>query len=187
MTHERSSKMGRQSLLVPLGLLLTFASACTAKGELPNLSLMIMVPIHDGQRTIEVGHRAAHFNVIVKNLSEHRLNLWREWCSWGYFNLSFRLTDENGITWIAKKKEKDWEKNFPDFVIVDPRDELVIDVTFDPDIWDNVLPLDAGRSMTVSMVAIYQSENSDDAKERGVWSGRLVSDEREYTLVRQNN
>jgi len=179
--------MGRQSLLVSLGLLLTFASACAAKGELPNLSLMIAVPIHDGQRTIEVGRRATHFNVIIRNLSEHRVNLWREWCSWGYFNLSFRFTAENGTKWIAKKKEKDWEKNFPDFVAVDPRGELVIDVTFDPDIWDNVLPLDTGRSTTVSMVAIYQSENSDDTKERGVWSGRLVSDEREYKLVRWND
>lgn len=185
MTHERSSKMGRQSLLVLVGLLLTFASACAVKGGLPNLSLMIAVPIHDGQRTIEVGRRATHFNVIIKNLSEHRVNLWREWCSWGYFNLSFQLTDENGTTWIAKKKEKDWGKNF-DSMTVDPSDELVIDVTFDPDIWDNVLPLDAGRSTTVSMVAIYQSENSDDAKERGVW-GRLVSDKREYTLVRRND
>jgi len=101
--------------------------------------------------------------------------------------LSFRLTDENGTTWIAKKKEKDWEKNFPDFVTVDSRGELVINVTFDPDIWDNVLPPDAGRSTTVSMVAIYESENSDDAKERGVRSGLLVSDEREYTLVRRSD
>gem|GEM_PF-4742368 len=52
--------------------------------------------------------------------------------------MRFRLTDENGTTWIVKKKEKDWEKNFPDFVTIDPRGELII------------------------------SENSDDAKEKGI-------------------
>gem|GEM_PF-5097344 len=81
MTYEISSKMSRQSLLVPLGLLLIFASACAAEGELADLSLTIAVPIHDGQRMIEVGRRATHFNVIIKTLSEHRVNLWREWCS----------------------------------------------------------------------------------------------------------
>jgi len=177
--------MGRQWLVVPLGLLLILVSAYTAEGERADLSLTIAVPIHNGQRTIQVGRQATRFNVIIENLSEHRVNLWREWCSWGYFNLRFQFTDEKGIMWIAKKKEKDWEKNFPDFVSVDPRDKLVIDVTFNPDIWKNILPPDAGRSRTVSIVAIYESEDSDDAKKRGVWSGHLVSDKREYTLVRQ--
>jgi len=64
---------------------------------------------------------------------------------------------------------------------------LIIDVTFGLDVWENVLPPDAGRSTAVSMVAIYDSENSDDAKERGIWSGQLISDERKYILVQQND
>lgn len=187
MTHETSYKMGRRWLMVPLGLLLILALVYTAEGKRADLSLTIAVPIHNGQRTIQVGRQAPRFHVIIENLSERQVNLWREWYSWGYFNLKFQITDEKGVMWIAKKKEKEWEKNFPDFVSVDSRDKMVIDVTFNPDIWENVLPPDTEKSTTVSMIAIYESEDSEEARKRGIWSGRLVSDKREYTLLRQSD
>lgn len=176
-----------QWLLVLFGLFLILVSAYAAEREQADLSLTIAVPVHDGQGTIQVGRQATRFNVIIENLSEHQINLWQEWCSWGYFNLKFQFTDKKGTMWIAKKKEKEWEKNFPDFVSIGPRDKLVIDVMFNPDIWKNVLPPDVGKFTTVSIVAIYESKDSDHAKKREVWSGRLVSNKREYTLVRQND
>ena len=170
--------------MVPLGLLLILTSAYTTAGEQADLSLTIAVPIHNDQRTIQVGRQATRFHVIIENSSERQVNLWRERYSWGYFNLKFQITDEKGATWIARKKEKEWEKNFPSFVSVDPRDKMVIDVTFNPDIWENVLPPNTEQSTTVSMIAIYESEDSEDTRKRGIWSGRLVSDKREYTLLR---
>ena len=186
MTHEILYKIGRWWLLVPLCLLLILTSGYAA-AEKAELSLTIALPIHNGQRTIQVGRQAARFHVIIENSSERQVNLWREWYSWGYFNLKFLMTDESGATWIAKKKEKEWEKNFPDFLSVDPSDKMVIDVTFDPDVWENVLPPGTEQSTTVSMIAIYESEDSEDARKRGIWSGRLVSDKRDYTLMRQSD
>ena len=173
--------------MVSFGLHLILTSAFTAAGEQIDLTLSIAVPISNGQRTIQVGRQTTRFHVIIENSSERQVNLWREWYSWGYFNLKFQITDEKGVTWIARKKEKEWEKNFPDFVSVDPRDKMVIDVTFSPDIWENVLPPDTEQSTTVSMIAIYESEDSEDARKRGIWSGLLVSDKRKYTLLRQSD
>jgi hypothetical protein len=86
--------MGRQWLVIPLGLLMILLSAYSSEEKRTDLSLTIAVPIHDGQRAIQVGCQASGFNEIVENLSEHRVNLWREWCSWGYFNLMFKFTGE---------------------------------------------------------------------------------------------
>jgi hypothetical protein len=187
MTLKTLFKMGSWWLIVSLGLPLILTSAYTKAGEQADLSLTVAVPIHNGQRTIQVGRQATIFHVIIENSSEHQVNLWREWSSWGYYNLKFQFTNEKGATWIARKKEKEWEKNFPDFVSVDPRDKMVTNVTFTPDIWENVLPPDTELSTTVTMIAIYESEDSEDARKRGVWSGRLVSDKREYILLRQSD
>jgi hypothetical protein len=187
MILEKSYKIGKWCLIVPLSLLLILTSAYSAGRERADLSLTIAVPIHNGQRTIQVGRQATRFHVVIENLSKLQVKLWRERYSWGYFNLKFQITNDKGVTWIAKKKEIEWEKNFPDFVSVDPSDKMVIDVTFNPDIWENVLPPDTEKSTTVSMSAIYESEDSEYAKKRDIWFGRLVSDKREYTLLRQSD
>lgn len=187
MTHEISYKMGRCWLMASLGLLLALTSGYTVAGVQSDLSLTIAVPIHNDQRTIQVGRQATRFHVIIENLSERQVNLWRERYSWGYFNLKFQITDKKGETWIARKKDKGWEKNFPSFVSVDPKDKIVIDVTFSPDIWENVLPPGTEQTTIVSMIAIYESEDSEDARKGGVWSGRLASDTREYILLRQGD
>lgn len=187
MTHKTSYKMGRWWLMLPLGLLLVLTSVYAAERGQADLSLTIAVPIHNGQRIIHVGREAPRFQVIIENLSEHQVNMWREQYSWGYFNLKFQITDEKGAMWIVKKEEKEWEKNFPSFVSVDSRDKMIIDVTFNPDIWENVLPPDTEKSTTVSIIAIYESERSEEARKKGVWSGRLVSEKRKYTLLRQSD
>lgn len=187
MILKISYKIGKWWLIVPLGLLLILTFEYTAARDRTDLSITIAAPIHNDQRTIQVGPQATRFHVVIENLSEHQVNLWREKCSWGYFNLKFQITNDKGTTWIAKKKEIDWEKNFPDFVSIEPSEKMVIDVTFNPDIWENVLPPGTEKSTTISMSAIYESEDTEDAKKRGIWFGRLVSDKRKYTLLRQSD
>ncbi len=182
MSYAASYKIGK-CLIASFGLLMLLTSGCSVAKEQTALSLTIAVPMHKGQRTIQVGREAKPFHVIIENLSDRQINLWRERYSWGYFNLSFEITDEKGATWTVKKKEIDWEKNFPDYVAIGPKEKKVIDVSFNPDIWQSVLPSGATQRTMVSMVAIYESEGSKDASERDVWSGRLVSDKKQYTLL----
>jgi hypothetical protein len=39
-------------------------------------------------RAIELRRPSEHFYVVVTNVSGEPIRLWKEWCSWGYFNLS---------------------------------------------------------------------------------------------------
>ena len=186
MTHEIFYQTSKR-LTIFLSLLLILPSNYTLAEESTGLSLAISVPIHDSQRTIQVGRQALPFHIVIENSSDNQINLWREWNFWGYFNLQFQLTNEEGHTWIVKKKEKEWEKNFPDFLSFKPQDKMVIEVTFNPNVWDNVLPLETKQSTIVSMIAIYESASSDDSRERKVWSGQAISSKKIYTLVRKSN
>ncbi|MCX7048466.1 MAG: hypothetical protein NTX50_23640 [Candidatus Sumerlaeota bacterium] len=114
--------------------------------------------------------------------SIHKFNLWREGRHWGYFNLSFEATDENGKSWIIKKKDRGWDKNYPDFCTVDPNGDFVIDVTLKPDTWENPPQLEAGKPKTVTLRAIYQVGETEESKKDHVWIGKVVSEAKQYTF-----
>ena len=69
-----------------------------------------IVPMHteeNGHRSIELYMPSQHFYVVVTNVSREPLKLWREWCSWGYSNLSFQTIGPAGKTILIKKKAGD--------------------------------------------------------------------------------
>lgn len=178
----RSMKL---SLLSVFGVALVSGMvAYAAQDDHVPVSVSIAVPVRHGKRSIEMHRPEAHFHVVLKNISTHDVSLWREWCSWGYFNLIFEVTDSTGKTVVVKKKQRGWNKNFPDFATIDPNGHFVIDVTFDPEVWENAPLPEKGKSHTVSMKAIYEIAESDHAKESKVWIGRVVSEKKEYTIWR---
>ena len=135
-------------------------------------------------RAIELHNSTRHFYVIVTNTSGEPVRLWREWCSWGYFNLSFVVTDEGGKTVSVKKRPRGWDKNFRDWSIVPPGGHMVFEVSFDEAIWQNAPLPDRGRSRAIKMKAVYEVPADDDTKEFGVWNGRISSPEETYTVYR---
>ncbi|MCP5424539.1 MAG: hypothetical protein H6970_05670 [Gammaproteobacteria bacterium] len=147
-----------------------------------DLSATIAVPLHDGSRMIDLYSPDNHFHVILSNHSDTVLHLWREWCSWGHYNLSFEITDEQGKTWIVSKQDKNWTKNFPDFLELSPAESLVFDVNFNPKIWKDSPISGASGSKKVVMRAIYRVEASDESKKAGVWTGEIASPAQEYVL-----
>ncbi|WP_165227914.1 hypothetical protein [Aquisphaera insulae] len=107
-----------------------------------------------GGRAIELSGPSRHFHVVITNVSPRSVRLWKEWCSWGYFNLSFRVTDEAGASVQARKKDRGWDRNFPDFDIIPPGSHHVREVTFDPTTWEGS-PLPAeNRHKVVRMMAV---------------------------------
>jgi hypothetical protein len=60
------------------------------------------------------------FQVILNNTSLHDLKVWKEWCSWGYFNLSFEFTDEKGKVAVIRKNGMIWYGNKPDGMVIQP-------------------------------------------------------------------
>jgi hypothetical protein len=160
------------------------AVGITAQDDQSPFSVAIAVPTRFGKRSIELYRPEQHFHVVLTNISKHDVSVWREWCSWGYFNLSFEVTDSEGKTVVVKKKQRGWGKNYPDFATIDPNGNFVIDVTFDPEVWENPPLPEEGKSQTLSIRAIYESAECGEAKESKVWTGRAVSEKKEYTIWR---
>ena len=137
-----------------------------------------------GTRGITLIDPSQHFSVVLTNVGKNRIRLWREWCSWGYFNLSFEAQDENGTQVMVTKKPREWEKNYPDLMVIPPGDHMVFEVTFDPAIWQNSPRPEPGQQRIVSLRAVYQSADSKESKAKKVWSGKVVSPKNTYTLFR---
>lgn len=187
MAKKTIFTIGRLWLAVFLGLLFVFIIRSAVAKEDQDMSLKISIPMHNSERTIQIGKQATPFQVRIENVSSDQINLWRESNSWGYFNLKFQIVDKDGHTWTVRKKEIVWEKNSPSFISLEPGGKMVIDVTLDPVIWENVLLPHTETLTNFSMTAVYESENSNAASERNIWSGRVVSDDKNYTFLQQND
>ncbi len=165
------------------GLLLSVM--CTAAiGAAPEIRVEIAIPQNrHGERAVGYSLRE-RFHVILTNSSEKPKRIWKEWCSWGYFVLSFELTDENGKTWTAKKKGRAWTKNYPDYWTVAPHESLVLDVEFaDADVWDG-FSRPRSSSHRLKMRAIFEIEPDKESEEYSVWTGRAISKLEEYVFYK---
>jgi hypothetical protein len=146
------------------------------------LKLAIAVPIHHDKRSIFLGEKAGSFYVVVTNTNDAPVKLWREWCSWGYYNLSFEI-DQGGNKVEVKKKPRGWKKNFPDAQELKPGDSYVIPVSFDPDTWELPdLKAGPGKPAEVRMRALFSNELDESAREMGVWSGQVGSPWENYAI-----
>ena len=110
------------------------------------------------------------FRVRLTNSGTRPRRLWRETCSWGYDRLSFRVRDARGAERRIVKIPRGWDKNFPDWVAVEPGGALELEVRFDPQIWRGAPPA-KGESLT----AVFEVPDSAEARKLGVWVGKAVS------------
>jgi hypothetical protein len=169
-----------------LALTLVIRARADEPKQPPALSVRI-VPDRagdDGARSITLWQPSSHFNVVVTNISDKPVRLWREWCSWGYFALSFVVTDEAGKAAVVKKSPRDWDKNYPDWTELAPGDSMVFEVTFAEGTWTNS-PLPAkNASLKVRMKAAFEVREDGQSKKLNVWTGKVESPELSYTIYR---
>jgi hypothetical protein len=145
------------------------------------LTVTIAQPLYRGARGLSVSGKESHFHVIVSNVSKQPQKVWRNWCSWGYFNLTFKVTDEAGKETILSKIGRAWTKNFPDSWTLEPGDMLDIEVHAAD--WAN-FPMPApGKNRTVRLQAVYEINPDPAAAKESVWTGRVASETREYVLT----
>jgi len=145
------------------------------------IQVAIAIPLHNLKQERELMYSALkpHFHVLISNISDQPQNIWREWCSLGYYALSFEVTDASGKTrTITKKKPHVWTMNYPDFWTIPPHESLVLDVNFtDSETWEPFPP--AKTSFT--MRAVFEIQPDEDAKKSSVWTGRVFSKVSTYT------
>jgi hypothetical protein len=156
-------------------------NSAAAPSPAPALSVAIAQPMHHGERWLDV----RGFHVVVTNLSKQPQKVWRDWCSWGYFNLTFKLIDEKGKETNLKKEPRFWGANFPDFWVLDPGDELVIDVhAADFENFPKPGPTQTpGQGKKVRLQAVYEIPPDGFTAKEGVWCGRVESQIHDYVLI----
>ena len=170
----------RAIVLGVLGGLLVASEAARA-GEEP-ITVRIAVPLdRSGRRTIDaidVEDRAKlrHFHVVVDNIADVPVRLWREWCSWGYYNLTFEVRGPDGKIRHLRKGNRKWAANSPDWCTVPPGEQRVIDVHWMPRIW-RLGPLQdlLGKESIVKVRPVFSIDEDPDkfAAKNGVWTGRV--------------
>jgi hypothetical protein len=172
-------------LFLSLALVVSSSRPVAAQADTPPPPLTVqIVPTARGtdRPALQLHESRDHFHVMVTNVSKETIRLWKEWCSWGYYNLSFEAREGEGKVKLISKRIPGWEKNFPDWIAIPPGEHLIIDVGLEPSLWKNS-PL-AGRSgeATLRLKAIFEIPEDEDSKEHKVWTGRVTSAETEYSL-----
>ena len=158
-------------------------AAPTAAENTPQLAIRI-VPTDAKAATIRLDAPGQHFHVVLTNVSKQPVRLWREWCSWGYYALSFRVTAGNGKQTTVKKLPRVWTKNLPDWMQLGPGDHMIFEVTFDPTVWDSPPLPPSGASQTATLTAIYELTASPESKQQAVWVGRVATSDLRVAIVR---
>jgi hypothetical protein len=152
-----------------------------------------------GELFISIHHP---FYVVLTNVTDHDLTVWKEWCSWGYFNLSFEFTGKDGkVVKVEKDHNLFWTKNGPDGFVVMPGKHFVLSVTLSikdktADMWIGAERLDGAMTLQ----AIYKNTNEafpgekpnpqnkfpSDMQKRidSAWLGQVESEPMQVTVER---
>ena len=129
------------------------------------------------------------FYVVLTNTTDHDLMVWKEWCSDGYFNLTFEFTGKDGKVVKVEKEGRAWDKNFPDGFVVNPGRHFVLSVTLSS-IDDKSTYRWVGTENlrgVMTMKAIYKNAYEDppaaELKIRA-WIGQVESEPMQVTVER---
>ncbi len=145
--------------------------------ERPPLTLSVALPAVHGQRVLPYG---GTFTVVVTNTSAKPVRVWRDWCSWGYFNLSLGFEDGDAER-VVEKEQRGWNKNYPDAAELAPGESILFPVTLTNEVWKDLGLKDrVGRK--VKMRVRYCVPPDDDAVKLGVWAGTLRTAYQTYTV-----
>jgi hypothetical protein len=95
-----------------------------------SMEIELSVPHGDYAKTLFVGSEDNPVSVIFRNNTDSVTRMYEDWNSWGYYNISFEITTKDS-TYIVRKKQRGWWKNFPSYHRIDPGESLVFNFNLD--------------------------------------------------------
>ncbi|WP_061296132.1 hypothetical protein [Leptospira interrogans] len=158
-------------LIISLGI---FLLGCF-KTEQRSLEVSIAIPGNDKEKSLTINESSdkISFHVLVKNISNKEIRIWKDWNSWGYDNISFQIqTDQESIS--IYKEGKAWDKNFPDFWSVKPNEFVILNVNFDVKTWPKLRELKF-KNDKVKIKCVYEIKEDPYSKEYNIWTGKIES------------
>jgi len=138
------------------------------------------------EKIIDADFNDPYFFVVLTNKTNQSLKVWRQWCSWGYFTLSFTVKQEDGTSFTLERRNGAWTWNYPDETIVHPGKSFVMQVS----IAKNSSGVFGGfpdkfRDGKVMLQAHFTIKEDDETKKHGVWTGS-VSSTPENVVIRKS-
>jgi hypothetical protein len=136
-------------------------------------------------KVITNNFRDPFFYVILTNKTKAPLKIWKEWCSWGFFSISFSVTPKVGQPFTLRRTGGGWTWNFADATLVDPGKSYVFRASIVGD-GRGSRPY-AGfpeqyKEGEVTIQAIFSIEETAETKKQGVWTGTNSSVPETVTL-----
>lgn len=125
---------------------------------------------------------ASPFHVVLTNTSASDLSVWREWCSWGYYCLSFTISIPDGTVFQIKKRPQNWNRNGPDAYLVRPGQHFIWDVRFDDKTWEGFPKV--WKNVDVKIEANFSNEKDEESETHKIWTGLISSQPMPVTLYR---
>lgn len=151
------------------------AGGPAAQGAPPTdgkLLVSAAIPAVHQQRNLQVG---GSLDVVIVNTSDQTQRVWRDWCSWGYYNLSLEFRDGDGNTWVCEKKPRGWTKNYPDAAELAAGESIIFRLELGDEIWDKLPKVAAGAERKLEMRVRYAIDKDEDATRQQVWTGNLAT------------
>jgi len=142
-----------------------------------------IIPSYSSATAQAIDTRNQAFVVLLTNTSDHDLSTWIENYSWGYDNLSFRITRADGKSFRVIKQQEFFTVNFPCPYLVRSHGHFAWAVTFSPDQWTG-FPADWKGSEEVTIQAQFEIDPTKESQEMKVWTGKITSAPMKVTLTR---
>ena len=141
-----------------------------ARDLIANLIIPISNP--DGSRVLSMD-RYPRFHVQLVNISEKTLRLWKDWNSWGWFNLALKVETKEGIAYL-QKKQVTWNGDFSDFWQIEPGESVILEVDMTSGEWQGMPDL-YGESLPAKITAIYENKADPLCEVFDIWTGKVSS------------
>ncbi|MEM7375420.1 MAG: hypothetical protein AAF587_42895 [Bacteroidota bacterium] len=140
-----------------------------------DIELVVPISTPEGKREIAMD-RYPRIHVLLINRSEDQQRIWKDWNTWGYFNLQLNWINNNKTYAIRRQPPEVWDGDFPDFWVVEAGETLVLEIDLTSGQWDGFPDL-YGDMIEARMTATYQNKPDPLAQEFDIWVGKLVSKE----------
>ena len=161
---------------------LSLAAACSVQGAEPSIKVELVIPSQDGAGRVSLDNARAHFHVLLSNVSPRQQRVWRDSSSWGYYALSFELTDEGGTRHEVRKRRTGFTRNVPASWLLAPGGHLVFDVALgDKMVWEGVPKLGQG-CRPFQLRASFDVTPDSTSAEQTVWTGHTASSTESVSL-----
>ncbi|MDX1908231.1 MAG: hypothetical protein SF053_14440 [Bacteroidia bacterium] len=140
-----------------------------------SLGIELVVPVSNPEGTRELSlERYPRIHVILTNLTPAPLKIWKDWNTWGYFNLILTWEAGGNTYLIRHKPPTDWDGDFPDFWLIPPGEKIILEVDMSDGNWIGFPDL-YGETIEARLTAIYENKRDILANEFGIWCGRVAS------------